>query len=1093
MTDSVNFWESAPLAGDEPAAGGGDWWKDAPEEAVAKPAAAAAPAAPEPRSKLLPGGESLLGKAPTPAAKVAPVDGVTAEELAIASKPAFGGARIKRTTTQRTLDDPVSNVTELFKGGMYNIAGAARDFAQKTGIASDPAEEAYIQQNARRPEDVEPVRAEYQALKKSTGVMAPLAGAPVGRIQTGEINRPAGPSIAEMEDRAYRARVERDMRDATPEMRAGTAAAPIPFRVGPPARAAQERIDRENMDPGTAMTREGRIVRRASDMGDGAQASVDMDIALGVPDRGALARADVSTLDLARAREWQDRSGGARTIERFGSSIGYLDAARVLLIGEITGDQELVSGARARLRQRSDQQTEMNTGGKVGPVQQWFEQLGVSVAQNLGPMLLAPVTGGASLALGSMAAMSMLQSFGEATQRFPNSPFNERLTKSSIDGVMEAIGERVGMPSFMTFAKAIGGPSMSIMDYAKLAARHMLKEQAGEQVTYAGQYVNDLLSPVGGLNEASAVKFLLGAAEVAAATFFQVGALAGAGRVAQGGLEKLLGPSKKPSDQFAAALQGDIGSRDFAPEGIDAAARSALDPANAQMARTGPPPGPVIPPAGVQLAELKAAMKDPRSIQQQAKDAADQERARAAQVQQQEQEQAAAAQAEAQAKAAAASQSLTQQYGLPEVGARVTAEIPGTPGVTGTVEEVNPSEEGGYELRLRTDDGELYVVTGEDNTPFRPEAQGDGTSTNPIKTDDARDLDAAVAENTDSDPTPGQKEAGNYPMTHLAWNALDISIETAKGGTRTAADGSWSVPDFPAHYGRFKGTIAMDGDHLDSYIGPNLQSDKVFVIDQIDHQTGEPDEHKVMIGFDSIEAMRDVWERAFNDGKGLERAGAVTEMTVQGFKDWAANPKNLLKPLAYVKPKAQKKPEYDTTTPTPAVAKGMVRMYHGGNPEDVDGALWFTRELPDAKGWAARADGMRLWYVDVSESDRRLGGEPEFGVLAPSRMELPAEIANQRRPFIETKADDTPLTEEELSKLFDEAVAGADGPAPQAQTRLTINDVPPAILKKIKVQIDRMVGDAVQRVDVAATEALTEIDDEISAYQKLLDCVRSAA
>ena len=83
----------------------------------------------------------------------------------------------------------------------------------------------------------------------------------------------------------------------------------------------------------------------------------------------------------------------------------------------------------------------------------------------------------------------------------------------------------------------------------------------------------------------------------------------------------------------------------------------------------------------------------------------------------------------------------------------------------------------------------------------------------------------------------------------------------------------------------------------------------------------------------------------------------------------------------------------------PPVPKGMVRMYHGGNPEGADGPLWFTADLRDAEGWASRGPSMGLWYVDIPENDPSLGGDPQFGVLPSTRAELPANIAEKRQRF----------------------------------------------------------------------------------------------
>lgn len=86
-----------------------------------------------------------------------------------------------------------------------------------------------------------------------------------------------------------------------------------------------------------------------------------------------------------------------------------------------------------------------------------------------------------------------------------------------------------------------------------------------------------------------------------------------------------------------------------------------------------------------------------------------------------------------------------------------------------------------------------------------------------------------------------------------------------------------------------------------------------------------------------------------------------------------------------------------SSTGTPPPAAGMIRYYHGGNPAGVTGKLWFTSHLPDAEGWAARDPSMKVWYTDVPANHPVRGGDPVFGVLPPSRMELPGEFADKRQ------------------------------------------------------------------------------------------------
>lgn len=61
------------------------------------------------------------------------------------------------------------------------------------------------------------------------------------------------------------------------------------------------------------------------------------------------------------------------------------------------------------------------------------------------------------------------------------------------------------------------------------------------------------------------------------------------------------------------------------------------------------------------------------------------------------------------------------------------------------------------------------------------------------------------------------------------------------------------------------------------------------------------------------------------------------------------------------------------------------------------------------------------------------------------------------------------------------------------QDGVSLNDVTPKLMKKIKVSVERMVGSNKQIVEISANEAIADLDEEIAVYEKLLKCVRSAA
>lgn len=140
-------------------------------------------------------------------------------------------------------------------------------------------------------------------------------------------------------------------------------------------------------------------------------------------------------------------------------------------------------------------------------------------------------------------------------------------------------------------------------------------------------------------------------------------------------------------------------------------------------------------------------------------------------------------------------------------------------------------------------------------------------------------------------PTEGQKKAGNYKKGHVNVQGLDITLENPKGTDRTgkAPDGKdWSVT-MPADYGYVKRTTGADGDQVDVFVGDDREAPQVYVIDQIDPDTGKFDEHKAVMGVRSEDEAAKLYHDSFSDGRGVDRIGHITTMPVAEFKDWARN------------------------------------------------------------------------------------------------------------------------------------------------------------------------------------------------------------
>ena len=148
----------------------------------------------------------------------------------------------------------------------------------------------------------------------------------------------------------------------------------------------------------------------------------------------------------------------------------------------------------------------------------------------------------------------------------------------------------------------------------------------------------------------------------------------------------------------------------------------------------------------------------------------------------------------------------------------------------------------------------------------------------------------------DTNPSEAQKEAGNYKKGHVKINGFDVSIEQPAGSVRSGKDASgkeWSQV-MNNTYGYIRGTKGVDGDHIDVFLGPDMNSDMVYVVDQV-NTDGSFDEHKVMMGFSSLEEARSAYLSNYEDGwQGL---GNITGVALDEFKKWIDSSTRKTKPF----------------------------------------------------------------------------------------------------------------------------------------------------------------------------------------------------
>lgn len=165
-------------------------------------------------------------------------------------------------------------------------------------------------------------------------------------------------------------------------------------------------------------------------------------------------------------------------------------------------------------------------------------------------------------------------------------------------------------------------------------------------------------------------------------------------------------------------------------------------------------------------------------------------------------------------------------------------------------------------------------------------------------------LSEQVAENisqaeseVNTNPTEAQKKAGNYKKGHVKIDGYDITIEQPKGSTRSGVDENGNKWETKMNntYGYIRGTQSVDGDHIDVFLSDNPTEGNVYVVDQINQETGEFDEHKVMYGFNSMEEAREAYLSNYSEGW---KIGTITEVRKDEFKKWIDSSKRKTKPFS---------------------------------------------------------------------------------------------------------------------------------------------------------------------------------------------------
>lgn len=133
------------------------------------------------------------------------------------------------------------------------------------------------------------------------------------------------------------------------------------------------------------------------------------------------------------------------------------------------------------------------------------------------------------------------------------------------------------------------------------------------------------------------------------------------------------------------------------------------------------------------------------------------------------------------------------------------------------------------------------------------------------------------------EPSQAQANADNYNKPVVQWRGLTIEIENPAGSVRRKTNRhgvTWEIR-VTHDYGDIMGTMGVDGDPVDVYMGPHPDAPMVYVVHQAKvGRWDEYDEDKCMLGFDSQASAEAAFLANYNDPRFL---GSVTAMPVDEF------------------------------------------------------------------------------------------------------------------------------------------------------------------------------------------------------------------
>lgn len=242
------------------------------------------------------------------------------------------------------------------------------------------------------------------------------------------------------------------------------------------------------------------------------------------------------------------------------------------------------------------------------------------------------------------------------------------------------------------------------------------------------------------------------------------------------------------------------------------------------------------------------------------------------------------------------------------------------------------------------------------------------------------------------DPAPEQAASGKYPKERMLWQGLTIAIEHPEGTVREGVDETgkpWRTV-FRYAYGEILGTLGLDGDPVDVFIGSYSDAPEVYIVQQMKRkQWDTPDEQKCMINFASIDEAKAAYLGHYDDPRFF---GGITAMPVDEF-------------IAKVRATKDNPTMIKSQQPVVLFFKGHVGPYlRGGKMVNLQGYQGRTARAVASPGQLGLFGG----EPQHTEPTRDLIAEHErlVGVLrSPSHEDDKAEAERQAKELDEYKQE----------------------------------------------------------------------------------------